>query len=116
MNERTWVRYICHQRPERCFKINGKPMAICARCTGFYSGLLFGIIIPIIFTGIYFIDINLILLMMLVGILPLAIDGGTQFLGIRKSNNYLRLATGLLCGLFLGILFNWLITHILFLD
>jgi uncharacterized membrane protein len=29
---------ICHQRPERCFWIHGRPMPVCARCTGLYAG------------------------------------------------------------------------------
>jgi uncharacterized membrane protein len=29
---------ICHQRPERCFRIDGVPMPVCARCTGLYAG------------------------------------------------------------------------------
>ena len=31
-------RYVCHQRPERSFFINGRQMAVCARCTGLYAG------------------------------------------------------------------------------
>ena len=29
---------ICHQRPDRCFRIHGLPMPVCARCTGLYLG------------------------------------------------------------------------------
>jgi uncharacterized membrane protein len=29
---------ICHQRPDRCFRIDGRPMPVCARCTGLYAG------------------------------------------------------------------------------
>jgi len=29
---------ICHQRPERCFWIHGRPMPVCGRCTGLYAG------------------------------------------------------------------------------
>jgi uncharacterized membrane protein len=29
---------ICHQRPDRCFRIGGVPMPVCARCTGLYTG------------------------------------------------------------------------------
>lgn len=29
---------ICHQRPDRCFWIHGRPMPVCARCTGLYAG------------------------------------------------------------------------------
>lgn len=29
---------VCHQRSERCFWIQGRPMPVCARCTGLYAG------------------------------------------------------------------------------
>jgi uncharacterized membrane protein len=32
---------ICHQRPERCFRIHGRPMPVCARCSGLYAGAAF---------------------------------------------------------------------------
>jgi len=31
---------LCHQDPDRSFWIGGRPMAVCARCFGIYSGLL----------------------------------------------------------------------------
>jgi uncharacterized membrane protein len=32
---------VCHQRPERSFRILGREMPVCARCTGLYvSGLV----------------------------------------------------------------------------
>jgi uncharacterized membrane protein len=30
--------FICHQRPERSFFIEGSQIAVCARCTGLYVG------------------------------------------------------------------------------
>lgn len=35
---------LCHQIPERTFKINGQPIALCARCTGMYVGAMLGIL------------------------------------------------------------------------
>jgi uncharacterized membrane protein len=29
--------FICHQRPDRCFLIDGRPMPVCARCAGLYA-------------------------------------------------------------------------------
>jgi len=29
---------VCHQRPERCFWTAGRPLPVCARCTGLYAG------------------------------------------------------------------------------
>ncbi len=33
---------LCHQRPERCFSIAGRPIALCARCLGIYLGIVPG--------------------------------------------------------------------------
>lgn len=30
--------FICHQRPERSFHVDGAQLAVCARCTGIYLG------------------------------------------------------------------------------
>jgi uncharacterized membrane protein len=36
---------LCHQSPERSFALWGEPLALCARCTGIYGGLIAGIVI-----------------------------------------------------------------------
>ncbi len=115
-NTKSIMKYICHQIPDRCFKINGKPMVICSRCLGFYMGLFIGLLIPLLITIIYQISHLTILIIFLISAIPMAIDGYTQYKGLRKSNNALRFSTGLLAGISLGILFNWLLIHILFLD
>ncbi|HET7617156.1 MAG TPA: DUF2085 domain-containing protein [Vicinamibacterales bacterium] len=33
---------VCHQRPERSFVLFGRPMPVCARCTGLYASALAG--------------------------------------------------------------------------
>jgi uncharacterized membrane protein len=35
-------RRVCHQRPERCFHVHGRPMPVCARCTGLYASAAVG--------------------------------------------------------------------------
>ena len=115
VNNKSWTKYICHQRPDRCFIINGKPMPLCARCIGVYSGLTVGLVIPIIIPIIYSIDVNILFFILIISLTPLALDGVTQLIKIRESNNYLRFFTGFLAGMFLGIVFNWLTYHALFL-
>ena len=111
----SWTKYICHQRPERCFELNGKPMPICSRCLGVYSGLIIGFLLPVFIPRILFMDPNILLFLMLLFLAPMAIDGLTQLLGLRQSNNILRFCTGLVAGLLLGIVFSWLLLNILFL-
>ena len=33
---------LCHQIPERCFSITGRPIALCTRCLGIYLGIVLG--------------------------------------------------------------------------
>ncbi len=35
--------YVCHQRPERSFHTAGRPLPVCARCTGLYLAAPFGL-------------------------------------------------------------------------
>ena len=91
-------------------------MDLCARCTGLYSGLVIGIIVMIILQKVYngfeltTLQLGLVLA---IGVGPFAIDGLSQFAGWRKSNNYLRLITGLICGITLGIILMWIILDII---
>src|SRR5437764_987285 len=36
---------VCHQLPERSFALWGWPLAVCARCSGIYGGLIVGLVI-----------------------------------------------------------------------
>ncbi|MFH1402901.1 MAG: DUF2085 domain-containing protein [Candidatus Altiarchaeota archaeon] len=89
---------LCHQLPERSFHLFGNKLAVCARDTGVYFGLLFSTLAYPLVRKLgdrsipprcWFIAC----------ILPLAVDGTTQLLGLRESNNTLRVATGLLFGM-----------------
>lgn len=78
----------CHQLSDRSFHICGVQLPLCARCTGIFLG--FFIIGPLLCA---FLPVNMIISFYLISIM--FFDGYTQFLGIRKSNNYLRLITGI---------------------
>lgn len=95
------LNIICHRKPERSFFINGHQFPVCARCTGFYISL----IAYFTYTYYFFVDYNIQLLLTATVLLtPAAIDGLTQLLEYRESNNTIRFLTGLLGGLGLGIL------------
>ena len=36
---------LCHQVVERSFRFGDAPLAVCARCTGVYAGLLLGLVV-----------------------------------------------------------------------
>lgn len=87
----NFMKYLCHQRPERSFFIRGHQFPLCSRCTGFVVGTvifcIYSYLVPIHYTY------NLFYLSILIQI-PYIIDGTTQYYGYRESNNMLRFITG----------------------
>jgi len=90
-------RLLCHGKAERCLVLSNRPMPICSRCVGIYAGAMMSL-------GLFAatsrqwnrgIASRAVLLLMI----PLLVDGITQAVGLRESNNNLRLGTGLLAGL-----------------
>lgn len=78
----------CHQLPDRSFHVNGMQFPLCARCTGILIGfVLLGPIITIFTYGNMYVSFGLILFMI--------IDGTLQLFTKYRSNNILRLITGL---------------------
>jgi uncharacterized membrane protein len=102
----------CHQLAERSFFINGRPMPLCARCTGIAVGSLVGNLSYYFLKDFYFNTIyaeyNVLAAIGIIflGMLPLVIDGSLQMLSNYKSNNPLRLGTGILFGISLTFLFD----------
>jgi uncharacterized membrane protein len=95
------LNLICHRKPERSFFIKNHQFPVCARCTGFYISVF------LYFIYVYFFYVEYTWFLITVAVLllvPAFIDGLTQLLGYRESNNILRLVTGLLGGFGLGIL------------
>ena len=105
---------ICHRMPERSFFIKDYQFPVCARCTGFYISL----IVYFAYTYYFFVDYAPILIIFAILLLmPVAVDGLTQLFEYRESNNILRLATGLMGGIGLGIIvkaIKWYIYIIIF--
>ncbi len=86
---------ICHQRPDRSFLVAGLHMHICSRCFSFYS-TSFILLILFIFNRCFIIKKQVVFYALL---LPLIVDGTTQFFGFRESTNVLRLITGSLASI-----------------
>ena len=78
----------CHQMPERSFFYKEYQFPVCARCTGLILGYFLGILIY----SLNVIDLKIAILLCI----PLVIDGGSQYLKWRMSNQVLRLLTGVL--------------------
>ena len=95
------INLICHRIPERSFFIKGHQFPVCARCTGFYISL----ILYFIYTYYFYVYYSpLLLIFAILLLMPTAIDGLTQLFEYRTSNNILRLITGLMGGIGLGII------------
>ncbi|NPV08664.1 MAG: DUF2085 domain-containing protein [Anaerolineae bacterium] len=89
-------RRVCHQYPERSFYVYGRQVAFCQRDVGVYLGLFLGGLAYAASSGRARLSNTRIYL--LVFVLPVAVDGLTQLLGLRTSAWPLRLGTGLLFG------------------
>lgn len=91
---------LCHQREDRSFFINDNQMPFCARCTA----ILVGITVGIVFMFFYTIKLdNRFLYLILIGIIPIGIDGLGQLFGAWESSNLVRVITGSLIGFVCGI-------------
>lgn len=91
-------RFFCGQVPSHSFYIAGYQMCLCSRCLAIYSSLLAGGLILAMFR--YRRTIRPISWKFWVlGMVPMALDGGTQLFGWHESNVYLRLLTGVIFGL-----------------
>ena len=91
-------RLVCHQRPERSFHVLGEQMAVCERDIAiFLSGTvalgLFAL------TRSRWMPVAPRLLWPILLAVPMALDGGTQLVGLRESTWELRVITGTLFSL-----------------
>jgi len=89
--------YFCHQIPERSFFIAGHQFAVCARCTGIYSGFAIATILYPLVRSLRQIDAPPRKWLFL-GAAPLAIDFAVGYLGIWENTHSSRFATGALLG------------------
>jgi uncharacterized membrane protein len=107
-----FMRYVCHQNPDRSFLINGEPMPLCARCTGFYPGMVVGIILCFIIPFLVSMDPWLFFIISLLLLAPMGLDGATQLWRWRTSTNSLRFATGIIGGIGAGFLFGRILADV----
>jgi uncharacterized membrane protein len=97
------LRRVCHGDPERSLWIGGHPLPLCSRCIFFYPSLFLSIPLGIISIIIFDPPVLTMFIFTIIMLGPLALDGLTQYHGLRSSNNPLRAATGTLAGIGSGI-------------
>jgi uncharacterized membrane protein len=100
-NLNLFNKLICHRIPERTFNIRGHYFPVCSRCTGFYMAA-FSYFVYVYFFYVQYTPILIIAAIFM--LIPTCLDGFTQLWGFRESSNALRLFTGLMGGVGLGIL------------
>jgi len=102
-NKKEYILCICHHHPDRSIPFLGIERFFCARCLGIIFGIIIGVFLLIFGYQIPFI-------LAFIMIIPLIMDGFSQFFGFRESNNHLRLITGLSYGV---ATINYLISQLL---
>jgi uncharacterized membrane protein len=89
----------CAQTPSHSFYIAGHQVCLCERCLAIYSSVLLGGLLLALFRGRGVRVPVLSWWWWVLGMVPMALDGGTQLFGLRESNVFLRLLTGAIFGL-----------------
>jgi uncharacterized membrane protein len=95
---------VCHQNPERCFALQGLPLAVCGRCLGIYAGFAAGLVLYPFIRGFSRLAIPSARAFLLT-FLPMAVDGVGGVLGLWRSPIGLRFATGFAWGVILPFYF-----------
>ncbi|MEX2314865.1 MAG: DUF2085 domain-containing protein, partial [Thermomicrobiales bacterium] len=94
-------RLICHQRADRSFHLNSEQMAFCERDVAIVScAVLTGLAFAIVRQRWAIPTISFVAVVLFA--LPMALDGGTQLIGLRESTPELRVLTGSLFSLGVG--------------
>jgi uncharacterized membrane protein len=93
----------CHTIKERSFSINGNQMPYCVRDFGLFAGLALGLGIAL------FKRFEIKIWWLILGIVPLGVDGTVQLLTSYESNNPVRLLTGLLAGTVIMLALGWVL-------
>jgi uncharacterized membrane protein len=93
---------ICHQLPERSWRIFGFPLAVCSRCTAIYFGGLLGLLIYPLTAGIGAKSVEYAARSrrwLLWSLPPMLFDFGLDWIGVMKNTFLTRTLTGLLVGM-----------------
>lgn len=97
----------CHQVPSRSFEAGGLIFSTCARDTGIYLGFAFTILVAFILYARYEkkpgdLPPGKYVIVLILLLLPMALDGGTSYLGLRETTNAIRYITGFCAGIAAG--------------
>lgn len=100
---------LCHQKADRSLFFNNNEMPFCTRCTAIWLGLALGLGFMVLYT----IALNeKFLLVILLGLVPIGVDGVGQLFGFWESSNLVRFITGVLAGGVSGVAIGIIIDEI----
>jgi uncharacterized membrane protein len=95
---------VCHQIPERSFRLFGYPLAVCARCFGIYAGALGGLVVYPFRRG--FENVRLPDLRLFIAVsAPIVVDTAGNALRLWQTANGPRFIVGFVWGLILPFYF-----------
>lgn len=89
--------YVCHQRPDRSFFLEGHQFGVCSRCTGLYAGFAAATLIYPVARSLRNTDAPRLGWLILAA-LPLAIDFSLGYFGVWGNTHLSRFVTGVLFG------------------
>jgi len=89
--------FVCHQIPERSFRIAGYKFAVCSRCTGIYSGFAVAALMYPMVRSLKQTETPHLAWLFLAAA-PLAVDWSLGYFSIWQNNHASRFATGALLG------------------
>ena len=98
---------VCHQQEHRSFVITGRPMPVCARCTGLYASALFGGVVALGAARRRLGSRARWVLMALA--VPTIVSWSTDYVGITHTTNLTRALLALPFGAAAG----WIVTALL---
>ena len=85
--------FICHQRPERSFNLDGSQLPVCARCLGVYSGAAVGA-----WLAPFISRVARPRLLIALSAVPAVLSLVVEWSGLAHPTNVWRAATGLVAG------------------
>lgn len=98
---------ICHRIDARSFQINGIPMPLCARCTGIYLGVMTSFLVMFASgrTRVSRLPPAKVIAVLVFFVAVMGFDGINSYIhlfpgasGLYEPHNWLRLVTGMYCG------------------
>jgi len=100
----------CHQKQNRTILLNDNEMPFCARDVAIYTFMAVGVLLTAFPTMPRYDRVNdLKWYWIVLALVPIGIDGTGQLFGYWESTNAMRLLTGGLCGLVVGIALGFML-------